>query len=497
MSSVPSLLATALALSLATAPAAAEYSLTVYSSAQPGQIDTERLADHGDRLPGYALVRDLRRMRLQRGRGVLRFEDVAARMDPTTVSFASRTDPAGTRVVEQSFQYDLVNRARLLQRYLGQRVRVERAVGDGMEAIEGLLLSADGGLTLALDGGAVTSLNQYAGIRFPSLPGGLIVRPTLEWTVEAARDGEHEVEVAYQTGGLTWWADYNATLDERRGCRLDLGAWVTVVNQSGGSFPDARLKLVAGEVHRAPAPQQKLAMTMAPARMMADAVAEEGFSESSLFEYHLYTLGRRTDLPDRSVKQIELFPVARGVPCSKQLVFTAAPQFNAYHGAPQLSQGFAATTRGEVGAFLEFENREGQGLGIPLPAGRVRVNQAHGEDGSLEFIGEDLIGHTPRNEKLQLRLGKSFDVVGERRQTDFRLDSNERWLEERFEIEVRNRKDEPVRLRVREYAYRWSSWELIHSSHAAEKRDAQTFDFPLEVAADSAVKLGYTIRYRW
>lgn len=487
-----------LALAIA-APAAAEgdYSLTVYSSAQPGQIDTQRLADYGDRLPGYALVRDARRLTLERGTSTLRFTDVAARMDPTTVSFASKTDPAGTRVVEQAYQYDLVSSSKLLQRFIGERISVDQPLGDRQERISGTLLSADGGLTLALDDGQIASLNSWSGVRFPSLPGGLITRPTLVWTLDAARAGEHQVQVAYQASGITWWADYNATLDESQGCRLDLGAWVTLVNQSGGSFPNARLKLVAGEVNRAPVPAAPAPMMAKRQMVVMEAMADEGFSESSLFEYHLYTLGRRTDLPDNATKQIELFPDARGLRCNKQLIFTAAPQFNAYYGGPQTDQGYAATSEGEVGAFLEFANEKDNGLGIALPAGRVRVNQANSADGSLEFIGEDLIGHTPRNEKLTLKLGKSFDVVGERRQTDFRVDTAGKWLEESFEISVRNRKEAAVELRVREYAYRWSQWSLKSQSHASDKRDAQTFDFPLRIPADGEAKLRYTIRYTW
>lgn len=489
------LLALALAAPLA-AEAEGDYSLTVYSSAQPGQIDTERLAQYGNQLPGYALIRDRRTMSLERGLQSLRFSDVAARIDPTTVSFASRTDPEGTRVIEQAYQYDLVSSAKLLQRFIGEKISVEQALGERSERIVGTLLSADGGLTLALESGEIATLGSWSGVRFPSLPGGLITRPTLVWTLNAQRGGEHAVQVAYQASGLTWWADYNLILDQRVGCRMDLGAWVTLVNQSGGSFPNAQLKLVAGEVNRAPVPAAPPMLARSQAVAM-EAMADEGFSESGLFEYHLYTLGRRTDLPDNATKQIELFATARGVGCSKQLVFTAAPQYNAFRGTPQTGQGFAATSKGEVAAYLEFHNRQDNGLGMPLPAGRVRVNQANAVDGSLEFIGEDVIGHTPRNEKLTLKLGKSFDVVGERRQTDFRVDTDAKWLEESFEISVRNRKQEAVELKVREYAYRWSQWTLTTQSHAVEKRDAQTFDFPLNIPADGEVKLRYSIRYTW
>ncbi len=472
-----------------------DFALTVYSSAQPGQIDTQRLADYGEHLPGYALVSDQRRMTLATGRAELRFSDVAARMDPTTVGFASLTDPAGTRVVEQNYQYDLVSGQKLLERFLGETIGVEQTRGERVETISGRLLSAQGGLTLALPSGEIATFSQWSGLRFPSLPGGLITRPTLVWTLDAGKGGEHDVRVSYQARGLTWWADYNATLDETGGCRLDLGAWVTVVNQSGGSFPNAKLKLVAGEVNRAPAAPQP-AMMKAQRAVAMEAPLADGFQESSLFEYHLYTLGRRTDLPDNSVKQVELFPAASAVKCEKQLVFTAAPSMQAFWGGPNLDQGYAATSKGEVGAYLEFANRKENGLGMPLPAGRVRVNQ-RSADGSLEFIGEDLIPHTPRNETPRIKLGTSFDIVGERRQTDFRVDSNARWMEESFEISVRNRKQEPAKVFVREYLYRWSGWKITQTTHRQLDRDARTVDFPLDLPADGEAKVRYTVRYTW
>lgn len=472
-----------------------DYSLTVYSSARPGQIDTRQLANYGDNLPGYALVRDQRVMKLTAGRSTLRFSDVAAKMDPTTVAFESLTDPAGTRVIEQNYQYDLVSGQKLLERFLGETVTVEQTRGTDLDLIAGTLLSAQNGLTLQLPDGSLRTLTQWSGLRFPSLPGGLITRPTLVWDVDARRAGDHDVRVAYQASGLTWWADYNATLDESRGCKLDLTAWVTLVNQSGGSFPNAQLKLVAGEVNRAPVPQP-VGLMRAKQAMVAESALADGFAESSLFEYHLYTLGRRTDVPDNATKQLELFPAVSAIDCEKELVFTAAPSQRVYWGAPNMDQGYAATQEGTTGAYLLFENRKERGLGIPLPAGRVRVNQA-AQDGSLEFIGEDLIQHTPRNEKLRIKLGNAFDIAGERKQTDYKINTSEKWIEESFEISVRNRKQERATVKVREYMYRWSHWNLLRHSHEPVKLDAQTVDFVLDLPADGEQTVRYTVRYTW
>ncbi|MCB1553910.1 MAG: DUF4139 domain-containing protein [Xanthomonadales bacterium] len=487
--------ALASAASAAHADSTGEYSLTVYSSAQPGQIDTRQLANYGNNLPGYALVRDQRVMRLDAGRSTLRFSDVAARMDPTTVAFESLTDPAGTRVIEQNYQYDLVSGQKLLERFLGETVTVEQTRGTDLDLIVGKLLSAQNGLTLQLQDGSLRTLTSWSGLRFPSLPGGLITKPTLVWDVDAKRAGDHKVRVAYQSSGMTWWADYNATLDERDSCKLDLTAWVTLVNQSGGSFPNAQLKLVAGEVNRAPTPQP-VGMMMAKRGMVAEAPMDDGFTESGLFEYHLYTLGRRTDVPDNATKQLELFPAVGSIPCQKELLFTAAPGNRVYWQTPNMDQGYAATQEGTTGAYLLFKNRKEAGLGIPLPAGRVRVNQA-AQDGSLEFIGEDLIQHTPRNEELRIKLGNAFDIAGERKQTDFKISTSEKWIEESFEINVRNRKQERATVRVREYLYRWSQWSLLRHSHTPEKRDAQTVDFVLDLPADGESTVKYTVRYSW
>src|SRR3569623_1100710 len=248
-------IATALALIAASCTASlaadtAGYSLTVYSAAQPGQLSTANLANYGANLPGYALVRDGRRMSLPKGSGELRFSDVAKSIDTTTVAFESLSDTTGTRVIEQNYQYDLVDNAKLLDRYIGQTITVDQVRGDKTEQVQGKLLSASGGMILQKDSGEVVSLANYSNIQFPALPGGLITKPTLVWKVSSDRGGEQDTRVSYQTQGVTWWSDYNIILrDADGGCRMDLAAWVTIVNQSGGSYPNAQLKLVAGEVN--------------------------------------------------------------------------------------------------------------------------------------------------------------------------------------------------------------------------------------------------------
>lgn len=477
--------------------AAPSYSITVYSAAAPGDLDTERLAQYGDHLPGYALVRDGRKIDLKSGTNEIRFSDVAKRIDPTTVSFASVTDSTGTRVVEQNYQYDLVSATKLLQRYVGQNVTVEQSRGERMEHISGQLLSASNGLILAQTDGQIITLNDYSNVLFPSLPGGLITKPTLVWLIDASRAGTHDAVVSYQTQGMIWWTDYNITLrNQQNACDMDLAAWVTLVNQSGASFPNAQLKLVAGEVNRAPVGNTRYRAQDMEYKSMAAPNANAGFQESSLFEYHLYTLGRRTDLSENATKQLELFPAAMQVACKKQLIFTASPTPLSYWGRAVVDQNYGATTEATVGAYLEFENKESNKMGMPMPAGRVRVNQA-GLDGNLEFIGEDIIKHTPRNETVKIKLGNSFDVVGERKQTHFAYNDSADTITESFEITVRNQKKQAEHVVVREYLYRWSKWNIQNKNQDYVKRDASTIDFPVDIPAGGEQKITYTVQYSW
>jgi hypothetical protein len=488
---------------VAGATAAAEpvaNALTIYSSAPAGAVpvDTFRAGGQaGYAVPGYAVVRHERDITLAAGRNEVRFTDVAGLIDPTTVSFQSLSDPAGTRVVEQNFQFDLVSTDKLLQKFVDRNIAVEQVRGEEASTFEGRLLSTRGGIVLAQPDGTVRTLSHHAAVTLPSLPGGLITRPTLVWDIAASRAGEQRTRVAYQTGGITWWADYNLVYAEGPGadqCRLDVSAWVSILNQSGASYPDARLKLIAGDVHRAPAPAPSQRMMMRAAEMVADAAP--GFEEKAFFEYHLYTLGRPTSLPDNSTKQIELFPAASGVRCERTLVYQGGAAY--MHGAePLLERHPGITGNRKVDAFLGFRNERDNGLGVPLPAGRVRVSKLDTADGSLEFIGEDRIDHTPRNESVLLKLGSAFDVVGERRQTDFRLDTGRKQMSEDFEIRIRNRKNVPVRVTVKEILHRWSTWRVVSATHSWTREDARTLQFPVEVAADQEAVIRYSVRYTW
>jgi hypothetical protein len=495
----PILAASLVAAALPLAVPAAETSLTVYSSARPGTLDprTFRAGGEGPPVPGYALVREERAFDLKAGRNAVRVTDVPALIDPTTVSFTSLTHPQATRVVEQSFEFDLTSTAKLLSRYLDREIVVEQAHGDRVESIGGTLVGTLGGLTLRQPDGSVRVVEQRSGIRLPGLPGGLISKPTLHWDIETGAAGRHQARLAYQTGGMTWWADYNLAYSEPRPgeCRLDVGAWVTLVNQSGAAYRDARLKLVAGDVQRVQPREPAPYPAAVAARAMADRA--EGFAQKAFFEYHLYTLGRPTSIPDNSTKQIELFPMATRVGCDKTLVYQGQlpPPF---YGAPVVERQLGTASNRKVDVYLRVRNSAANGLGMPLPGGKVRVAQMDRADGTLEFIGEDLIEHTAADETVQVKLGSAFDVVGERKQLDFRIDTTAKWMEEDVEVRVRNQKPaESVRVLVKENLYRWSTWTVPRKSHDFTKEDARTIHFPLTLAPKAEAVVRYTVRYAW
>ncbi len=507
--SLPRLAAAALGALLISAAARAadgdETAITIYSSAEPGAISPELYRPiPGSRVPnamavpGYAMVRQERPLKLENGRSTVKFTDVAALIDPTTVTFASLSEPR-TRVLEQNFQFDLVSTDKLLLKYIDKPITVERTVGNQSVTLSGTLLSSGDGLVIKANDGSINALPGYTAVRFPELPGGLNTKPTLVWDILSPKAGDQRTRVTYQTGGMTWWADYNLIFNEGKDANtgvLDLSAWVSIINQSGATFADTRLKLIAGDVHRAeirPAPMvAKRALEMAAAS--ADAA---GFEQKSFFEFHLYTLGRRTTLPNNSTKQIELFDQARQIPAKKVLVYYGLEMGPYTYPSPVTDRDLGVQSNKKVDVYLEFKNDKQYGLGVPLPAGRIRVSQLDAADTSLEFIGEDRIDHTPKDETVRVKLGSAFDVVGERRQVDFKSDTRARWLEEEFEIKLRNHKDQPVEVLVKENLYRWSTWTILSKTQDFTKEDARTIHFPVKVPKDGEATVRYRVRYTW
>ncbi|MBS0189628.1 MAG: hypothetical protein U0573_09360 [Phycisphaerales bacterium] len=504
-----------LALLAGTAVASAQETgpiVTIYSTLNPGQgVPRDALSQArfnegwsgvSNAVQGFATVRQFMKLDLKNGLNDVRVTDVAALIEPTTVTFESLTAPAATRVLEQNFQFDLIGREKLLEKYLDKEIKVASASGNQTAYSTGTLLSTAGGVVLRDKNGQVQIVANPTGFELPTLPGGLLTRPTLLWRVETQQPGTHNARISYETEGMTWWADYNALFSPGKDANtgtMDLFAWVSIVNESGASYPDATLKLIAGRVNRVVHRENRPAY-LGKSMSVAMEDRSAGFEQKAFFEYHLYTLGRTTSLPDSSTKQIELFPAVQKIPCEKVLVYDGLAVEPGDYGGPMTDAGFGAQGRTNVDVYLRFKNSKDSGLGIPLPAGRVRVSQidtGKTGDGIAEFVGEDVIQHTPRDESVLLRLGASFDVVAERKQVDFKVDSARRTMEETIEVSVRNRKDVKINMIVRERLYRWLNWEINGASQKYEKTDARTIQFPLTLEPGKEVKVRYTVTYSW
>ncbi len=433
-----------------------------------------------------ALVRDQRTIRVRAGVERVRFSDVASQIEPTSVLFRSLTDPEGTIVLEQNFEYDLVGSEKLLEKYVDQEVRV--VTEDGTE-YRGTLLSGRGDVIIRDRTGRVIVVQrgQIREFTFPRLPEGLITRPTLVWTLQSRRAGAQQVEVTYLTRGLTWRADYVVQINEED-TAADVRGWITLDNQSGTAYKEAKLKLVAGDVNVI-ARQPMMDVRQGVPELAA--TPTPGVTERPLFEYRLYDVQRPVTVQDRQTKQIE-FISASGVSVEKFFVYDGARGLR-FYGVPVVESRYGVGSSPDVAIYLQLENDSRAGLGIPLPAGRVRVYKADA-DGSLQFIGEDRVDHTPKGEVVRLRLGNAFDIVGERKQTDFRrLDSTT--IEESYEIRIRNHKAEEVEVRVVEHLFRWNEWEIVQESARHTKLDANTVEWRLTVPADEEAVLTYTVRY--
>ncbi|MEK7389561.1 MAG: DUF4139 domain-containing protein [Elusimicrobiota bacterium] len=442
------------------------------------------------------LVKETRPFSLRNGVNEVQIVDVAAQIDPTSVHFKSLTAPDAVSVLEQDFRYDLISQEKLLSRYVGKEIELQRISGPNGEKKEltrGVLLSAVGGRVIKQ--GDKILLNPPGEAILPELPEGLLTKPTLMWKLSSRKAGEHQGEISYLTSGLSWNADYVLVID-KEDAKADMTAWVTVANNSGATYKDAKLKLVAGDVHRAPSPARGRGQNyMAKAAMAME--SDAGMVEKTFFEYHMYSLGRPTTLADNSSKQVEMASAA-SVPVKKLYVYDGVQgvQWRDFGGSAYWDPNYGLASDKKVSVHFEINNKKEFGMGLPLPKGRVRVYKKD-DDGSLQLAGEDSIDHTPKDEKVRVKMGESFDLVGERKRVNFASDINKRRFEETFEVRLRNHKDGDVTVSVVEHLYRWSNWKIVDSSHRWEKRDAQTIEFPVTVKKDGEAVVTYTVKYSW
>ena len=422
-----------------------------------------------------ALVRDRRKIGLGTGENRLTFMDVAEQIRPETVSLRSVSTPGSVRIVEQNYEYHLMSPEKLMEKYVGKKVKLQNFSKDlTVDSVEAELLSLNNGPVYRV--GSEIYLGYPGNVVLPEVPENLIAKPSLIWLIDNDQANQ-EVEATYLTGGISWKADYVVRMskDEKK---ADIDAWVTLDNQSGAAYTNAQLKLVAGDVNivpRAPVPMAVAGRAVAK--------AEAAMVEESFAEYHLYTLPRRTTIKQAQSKQVSLFNAGE-IAVGKKYEFRGQG-FYFYQRIPQMPPE-------KVGVFVEFKNDEANHLGVPLPSGTMRLYQED-NDGMLQFSGEDHIDHTPKDEKVRLRMGNAFDVVGERVQTDYQIVSGNVY-ESSYRITLRNHKKSDIVVDVIEPMT--ADWKILESSIPSEKRDAQTAVFLVPVKADGEVVLTYRVRVR-
>jgi len=415
------------------------------------------------------VVSETRALDIEKGVNQHAFRDVPSLIDANSVTFEVVGDKGRVAILEQNYAYDLVSPDKMYAKYIDQEIELVDKEG---RLYNGKLLAYGGGaVTLQEKSGRVkiVTLNNITEVNFPLLPEGLITRPTLFWLYQSDSKGKMDCRVGYQTAGMNWSAEYVGVLDaEETG--LDLSGWSSINNTSGKTYKDATLKLIAGDISRAyapPAPRMKMMATDAE-------MAGAGFDEKAFFEYHLYTLPRKATLADKEIKQISLFDPAHTA-VTKEYIYR--PERN-----PK-----------KVEVSLNLMNSEKTGLGLPLPAGRVRLFKAD-DDGSMILLGEDRIEHTPKDEELNLKVGYAFDIAAEEKLVSQNRISSK--VEEReFEIELRNHKESDIIIKVEKKLYGF--WELLSSNYDYKKKDANTLVFHISVAADTVANLKYKVRFTY
>jgi len=466
---------------------------------------------------GFAVVRELLDLQLKDGVNQIAVSGMTSTLEPDSVILRDPTGARALAILEQSYRNDPVTQERLLDLFVGKTIRFQVQHGDATSVIEGRVVRSGYVAPQALydqwgnwrgpppQGQPVIDVNgelRFAlpGLPlFPSLGDDTVLQPTLGWTLQSDAAGPLQAELAYLTGGFTWEADYNAVSEEGSG-KLDLVGWITMQNGSGKTFREAKVKLMAGDVSKvseqdARRDQLRALGYAAEAKASGPPVTEKAFDE-----FHLYTVARPVTLRDAESKQVE-FARAEGVPEKRLYVYDGA----AMAGQPDGDWGnadyryapdFGTENQKKVWVVREFRNDEKSGLGIPLPKGKVRF-YTRDKDGQLEFTGENLIDHTPKDETVRIYTGDAFDVVGERKRTDYQVHNGQRQMEEAFEVKVRNKKDAAIEVRVFERLYRWINWQVIQKSHDFVKVDAQSIEFRVQVPAGGENVVTYRVRYDW
>jgi hypothetical protein len=462
---------------LMSAPALAQSSLTVYNQ-------------------DFAVVRDTVNLELIPGVNEVRFSGVTAEVEPESVILRDPTGQMKFQILEQSYRNDPADEALLLKFFEGKEIEFEVDAGEGRKTL------VKGKIIRAGDPSPIIELEKRLRFDlpgrpwFPSLGDNTILQPTLTWLLKTEAAASGSAELAYVTGGLAWNADYNLILPEQ-GEVFDLTGWISVTNESGKTFTNASLQLMAGDVQkqlprgRRDISRRDQMMAMAPALMEEPAVEQKTFDD-----FHLYSVARPVTLRHLETKQVE-FARASGARAERFYVYDGSGfggvfPLGSYYGENEYGPEEGSR---KVAVFVEFKNSADNQLGIPLPAGKVRFYRADGD--RLQFVGENALSHTPKDETIRMKTGDAFDLVGGRRRVSFEKGRNRNEAVESFEISLRNRKEEPVEIRVVEHMTRWMNWEITDQSHPHNKVNAQRIEFRVPVAAGAEETVTYTVRYTW
>lgn len=453
----------------------------------------------------FAVVREQIELNLTKGETRVAFSGITAKAEPDSVILRSLSQKNHLRILEQNYRADPVTQDLLLNYFEGQTIdflsdtnivkgkiiRSGKPTPDYRTPPEQPIIEVDGRLRFSLPGQPL----------FPTLGNDSILKPTFNWLLHSDRDGKTDAELCYVSGGMSWEADYNIVAPEK-GDTVDVIGWVTMNNQSGRTFENARIKLMAGDVEKIDPNTARQNMRLMKRLASSAAYGDDaGVSEKAFDEYHLYELSRTTTLRDRETKQVEFL---RAADIESQTVYIydgAQIDPNRYRGWQyeniRNDRDYGTQSNPKVRVMREFKNTKANGLGIPLPKGRARFYRRD-TDGQLEFTGENTMDHTPKDETVRLFTGNAFDLVGERKRTDYKIDTSHDWLDESFEIKVRNRKEnDAVEIRVVEHLYRWISWEITAESDAHIKTDSQTIEFRVTLQPGEEKVITYSVHYSW
>ena len=469
----------------------------------------------------FAVVRGRLGLDLARGINEVRVTDITAHLEPDSVILRDPQGKHAIQILEQNYRADPISQGLLLSLYEGKEIdflsddkiirgKIIRSGyvphQSGMQRYgyqyASRQMSYAGGATgqpiIEVDGKLRFSLPGQP--LFPSLADDTILKPTLHWVLEANKKARFDAELSYVTGGMSWEADYSM-LAQEAGDTINVIGWVTMDNQSGKTFENARIKLMAGDVSKIQE-EDRLRYDINGYGGYAETEAwRPPVSEKAFEDYHLYTLNRTTTLRDRETKQVE-FLRADGVEAQRLYVYDGVKiDYRRYRGYSweniRHNREYGTQCNPKVWVMREFKNSKENNLGMPLPRGLVRFYRRD-DDGQLEFTGENFIDHTPRDETVRVYTGNAFDLIGERRRVDYQIDTSRNWLDESFEIKVRNHKEkDSVEIRVVEHLYRWISWEVVEKSHTFLKTDSQTIEFRIEIPAGEEKVVTYKVHYTW